>query len=249
MTQKKVSDLLQSQNEEGWFERNVVSNAPLIMAVFANLMVIIADVRAFDVVYGLTLSWWKALSASAACAIPFLIWEIAWQYNSTTENWRKVSLVMAGIAFATSIFLGVADFLGFQGTWADFLLGSVVILTGLHTVVGMLYFYNDPDVARRRHKKQAMSKMLDQELNAQVATQLLESGNDLLSVISSLESKYGVDEVENIIRILRGDKQAKPTERVQKRQPPQQFTARPAGAFPQDTEQAKLADRDVNHPS
>ena len=115
---KKVSDLLQNQNEENWFERNIISNAPLIMAVFANIMVIVADVRVYDVIYRLTDSWWKALSSSAACAIPFLLWEIAWQYNSTTDNWRVVSLCMAGIAFCTSIFLGVADFLGFDGAWS-----------------------------------------------------------------------------------------------------------------------------------
>jgi hypothetical protein len=186
MSSKKVSDLITEAKDDGAFEQYIVNNAPRIMAIFANAMVIFADVRVYDVMYKLTGSWWKALSASAACAIPFILWEIAWQYNSTTDGWRKVSLMMAGIAFVTSIFLGVADFLQFDQTWANWLLGGVVVVTGVHTVVGLLYAYNDPDVARKRRKKQSQATMLDQEMNAEVATQLLESGSALLATIANL---------------------------------------------------------------
>ena len=53
---KKVTELLQ-ENKGNWFEDNVISHAPIIMAVFANLMVIIADIRVFDVVYRITGIW------------------------------------------------------------------------------------------------------------------------------------------------------------------------------------------------
>jgi hypothetical protein len=211
---KKVADLITDQKDDSGFEKYIVNNAPLLMGIFANAMVIFADVRAYDVVYKLTGVWWKALSASAACAIPFLLWEIAWQYNSTTDGWRKVSLVMAGVAFITSIFLGVADFLQFDGVWTSWLLGGVVVVTGIHTVVGLLYGYNDPDVARRRRKKQTQATMLDQELNAQVATQLLESGSALLNTIAELEKKYDPEDVEQIMDLLRGKRKDKPTEQV-----------------------------------
>jgi hypothetical protein len=242
MSTKKVSDLLTNSKDDGVFEQYIVNNAPLLMAVFANLMVIVADVRVFDVVYKLTDSWWKALSASAACAIPFLLWEIAWQYNSTTDGWRQVSLGMAGLAFATSIFLGVADFLGFDGIWASWLLGGVVVLTGVHTIVGLLYLYNDPDVARKRHKSQSLAKMVDQELNAQVATQLLESGSDLLATIQQLESKYGADDVEKILGILQGKRQEKPTEQKRKQQQPQQKPSVQYSAETRDNGQVKEKD-------
>lgn len=211
MAEKKVSDLLQTEQGEGFMEKYVISNAPLLMAMFANFVVIVADIRAYDVVYQLTASWWKALSASLACAVPFVLWEVSWQYNHTTEGWRKASLAMAGVAFATSLFLGVADFLQFTGEWTNVLLGGVVILTGLHTVMGFLYYYNDPDVARRRHKAQALAMMMDQEVNAQVAGQLLSSGSNLLAVIKSLESQYDPDDVEKVLNILQGKKQEKPS--------------------------------------
>lgn len=211
MRNKKVSDLLIQSQEDGWFERVIVANAPLIMGWFANIVVIIADVRAYDVVYRLTGSWWKALSASLACAVPFILWEIAWQYNHTTENWRKTSLGMAGFAFATSLFLGVADFLNFTGGWTNWLLGGVVVATGVHTVMGFLYYYNDPDVARRRLKAQKLGEMQDQELNAQVAETLLQSGNDLLATIEALGRKYDPDEVEKVLNILQGKKMEKPS--------------------------------------
>jgi hypothetical protein len=244
MAEKKVSDLLQNQNKTSFFEQYVVSNAPLIMAMFANFVVIVADVRAFDVVYQLTGSWWKALSASLACAIPFILWEISWQYNHTTDGWRSASLVMAGIAFGTSIVLGVADFLQFTGQWADLLLGGVVVLTGLHTVMGFLYYYNDPDVARRRRKAQSLAMMLDQEVNAQVATQLLASGSDLLALISNLEKQYDPDDVEKVMNILQGKKQDSPSSpRANKPQKPISNN-QPAVSYAANSPKPELANRE-----
>jgi len=205
MNDKRIVDLL-DDNNSSWFQDNIVSNAPVIIAVFANFVVIFADVRAYDVVYKLTGSWWKALSASLACAIPFILWEIGWQYNHTTDAWRRWSLFMAGIAFFTSIFLGVADFLDFSGEWADILLGGVVVLTGLHTVMGFLYYYNDPSVARKRHKAQAIGTMLDRQMNARVAKELLKSGRDLLAVMKELEKEYNPEDVDAVMAILRGKK-------------------------------------------
>jgi hypothetical protein len=215
---KKISDLLQSP-KTNWFEENVVGNAPVIMAVFANAVVIFADYRAYDVVYQLTGVWWKALAASLACAVPFILWEIGWQYNHTTENWRLASLLMAGLAFFTSIFLGVADYLQFTGKWADILLAGVVILTGVHTIMGFLYYYNDPDVARRRRKAQALAQMQDQETNADVAKSLLESGESLLGLIDALGKRFDPDDVERVLAILQGNKvQDKPKQKTKHNQ-------------------------------
>jgi len=204
MSEKNVSDLFEEKGS--FFQDNIVANAPTIIGVFANIVVIFADYRAYDVVYQLTGVWWKALSASLACAIPFILWEIGWQYNHTTDNWRAASLLMAGVAFATSVFLGVADYLEFTGDWTDTLLGGVVVLTGVHTVMAFLYYYNDPDVARRRYKAQTYGKMKDQKLNAEIAKQLLEDGKGILGSIDQLEAQYGEEEVGRILAILQGKK-------------------------------------------
>ncbi len=207
MNKKTISGLF--EQDDSWFQSHIVSNAPTIIGVFANLVVIFADYRAYDVVYQITGVWWKALSASLACAVPFLLWEIGWQYNHTTDGWRTASIVMAGIAFATSLFLGVADYLQFTDGWSDMLLGGVVLLTGVHTVMGFLYYYNDPDVARKRYRAQADGDMEAQRINAQMAKQLLESGGTLLDEIAELETKYGEEEVQKIIDILRGKNKSK----------------------------------------
>jgi len=205
MSEKKVSDLL-LEKRENWFQVNVVANAPSLIAVFANFVVLFADYRVYDVMYQMTGSWWKALSASLACAVPFILWEIGWQYNHTTENWRLVSLLMAGLAFLTSIVLGVADYAGFTAGWAGLLLGGVVVLTGVHTVVGFLYYYNDPDVARRRRRAQALGKMQDQQQNAEIAEELLKNGASLLTLIDQLERRFDPSDVENILALLGGTK-------------------------------------------
>lgn len=246
MKEKKIADLIKQDSGDGFFQDKIVANAPLLMAIFANFVVLVAEIRVFDVMYVLTGSWWKALSASLACAVPFVLWEVVWQYNHTTDGWRTTSLVMAGVAFATSIVLGVADFLNFTGEWADFLLGAVVVLTGAHTVVGLFYYYNDPDVARRRRKSQALAAMADQEMNAQVAESLLKSGQGLMGIIRDLEAKFSPDEVEAILAVVRGKKQAdKPSQStpVQRQERPQQTQRQMAvNSFAKDTEQAKLTD-------
>ena len=58
---KNIAELLQDEEKEGWFERNIVSNAPAIVGIFSNIVVIVADYRAFDVIYNLTGIVWKAL--------------------------------------------------------------------------------------------------------------------------------------------------------------------------------------------
>ena len=214
MSDKGIASLLQTE-KQGFFERNIVSNAPVIIVVFANAVVLFADYRVYDVMYAITGSWWKALSASLACAVPFFLWEISWQYNHTTDGWRTTSLVMAGLAFTTSIILGVADFVGMtSGEWQTILLGGVVVLTGVHTVVAFLYYYNDPDVARRRRKAQALATMEDQEMNTEVAKALLENGNAILKVVKELEKDYDPEDVEKVMAILRGEKKSREPKRT-----------------------------------
>jgi len=230
MEEKTISSILQDDKSESWFQEKIIANAPIIIAVFANFVVIFADYRVYDVIYQLTGVWWKALAASLACAVPFILWEIGWQYNHTTDFWRRVSLFMAGLAFATSIVLGVADYVGMTSVeWQNILLGGVVVLTGAHTVAGFLYYYNDPDVARRRRKAQALGTMLDAQLNAQVTEQLLEEGDNLLTLINKLGKRYPPEEVEKVMSILQGKgKQSRP-DRARK-----QFTQRPIRDYAKD---------------
>jgi len=92
----------------------------------------------------------------------------------------------------------------FDAEWTNYLLGGVVILTGFHTIMAFLYYYNDPDVARRRRKAQAYGKMKDQELNVAVANQLLKDGEGILGNIAKLEEQYSPEEVAKILAILQG---------------------------------------------
>lgn len=218
---KTVAGLFEDERESVW-QKWVVGNAPTIVAIFANFVVIVSDIRAYDVIYQLTGSLWKALAASLACAAPFIIWEIAWQYNHTSDQWRTVSLLMAGLAFGTSLVLGVADYIVTDpdNVLAAWLLGGVVITTGLHTVVGFLYYYNDPDVARRRRKAQALGMMQDQQLNAEVAKTLLENGRGILGIIGQLEREFDPEDVEKILSMLRGKKSDMPRKEMKRSQPP-----------------------------
>lgn len=231
---KSIASLLQDEQQDGWFDRNIIANSPAIIGVFANFVVIFADYRVYDVIYRMTGIWWRALSASLACAVPFMLWELAWQYNHTTEGWRKASLLMAGLAFVTSIVLGVADYVGFDVAYADVLLGGVVIMTGVHTVVGFLYYYNDPDVARKRAKSNAIARAEDQRTNAELAKQLLEDGKSILQSIEELNGKYNPEDVEAVLAILNGKKVRKQEGQKQHGKPQSQ---QPQRQFADDTKE------------
>jgi hypothetical protein len=193
------------KKSNGWFEDNVVANAPLIMGVFANLLVVAMSVRAFDVVFRLTGVWWKALFAALSSEIAFLLWEIGWRYNKTTDFWRKVSLVMAGVAFFTSLFLGVADYLNFTGFWANVLLVGVVGVMGVHTIVFLLYYYNDPDVLARRRKSQLEGKMMALRNASNQAKIVLGEGKELLEAIQALKRAYPPEDVRFVLKYLTGN--------------------------------------------
>jgi hypothetical protein len=193
------------KKSNGWFEDNVVANAPLIMGVFANLLVVAMSVRAFDVVFRLTGVWWKALFAALSSEIAFLLWEIGWRYNKTTDFWRKVSLIMAGVAFFTSLFLGVADYLNFTGFWANVLLVGVVGVMGVHTIVFLLYYYNDPDVLARRRKSQLDGKMQALRNASNQAKTVLGEGKELLEAIQALKRAYPPEDVRFVLKYLTGN--------------------------------------------
>lgn len=233
---KSIASLLQDEKKDGWIERNVIDHAPAIIGGFSNIVVIVADYRAYDVIYSLTGVWWKALAASLACAIPFILWEIAWQYNSTTEGWRKWSFAMAGVAFMTSIVLGIADYVGLDASAADWLLAGVVVMTGLHTVIGFLYYYNDPDVARRRAKAQALARAQDQRDNAEAAKQLLEDGRNILQTIEALKGQFDPNDVEAVLAILSGKRVENQASKSKNNQQGQRPPVQPARAFASDAE-------------
>jgi hypothetical protein len=193
------------KKSNGWFEDNIVANAPLIMGVFANLLVLAMSVRAFDVVFRLTGVWWKALFAALSSEVAFLLWEIGWRYNKTTDFWRKVSLVMAGLAFFTSLFLGVADYLNFTGFWANVLLVGVVGVMGVHTIVFLLYYYNDPDVLARRRKSQLEGKMQALRNASNQAKTVLGEGKELLEAIQALKRAYPPEDVRFVLKYLTGN--------------------------------------------
>ena len=209
---KSVLDML-NEKEENLIEKYVISNMPIILMIFANLGIIVADYRAYDVLNILTGSSWKALMAVVfSCAVPFVLWELAWQYKFATDGWRTVALCMAFLSFGTSIIYGLADYVGAYDSngvnmMATVLIGGAVVLTGIHIVFALLYFYNDPNVAMKRLQTQALGKMATANTNAVLANTILAQAKDVNAAQRVLVDIYGEQEANNAMALLTGKKE------------------------------------------
>jgi hypothetical protein len=215
-----INDLF-GKKEGNFVQKYVISYMPVIMLVFANVGIILADIRAYDVLLRFTGVPWQALFAVLfSCAFPFILWELGWQYNKTTDNWRVFSLVMAFMAFATSVFFGVADYLGAsfvirggngEDITSDALLILAVILTGVHTIGAILYAYNDPDAKAKRLLRANEAAMAQFASNAKMAQTLLEKAKTVGGDLDSLKNLYGENEVQTVMAALSGEKTSNPT--------------------------------------
>lgn len=209
--------IFSEQEEEGWVEKYIISNMPTFLLVFANIGVIVSDYRAIDVLTMTLNSPWKAwLAVIFSCAIPFLMWEMAWQYKHTTDKWRGASLAMAGVSFATSVFYGVADYVNLSDVYAnsDLLAVSAVILTGVHIVMALLYFYNDPQRAMKRRTAQMIARADNANSAALLANSLLANAQIVAQNRQVLEDTFGKKEADEILALLAGKKPAKKPEKV-----------------------------------
>ena len=150
------------QAEEELEKKGSISDfAPVIVLVFANLAVLFGEVRVYDVIYKLSGEWWKALGSTLSTGIPFILWEIAWQYRAASDLQRVLAIVGAALAFLTAVILGIADFLqgsiytqSLEDVTTTFLLISVVVALAIHTVIALAFFYKDPKIERERKQRQ-----------------------------------------------------------------------------------------------
>lgn len=204
-------------DDENFVERYIISNMPIILLVFANLGIIAADYRAYDVLLTLLGKPWKAaLAVAFSCAIPFVLWEMAWQYKYATTNWRRVSLGMAFLAFATSIVYGIADFVLVDGQTVNpvLLTSGAVVLTGVHILFGILFFYNDPRIAMKRLQTQQIAKVQNANDAAILANALLANAQTVGKNLQTLYDLYGKEQADILISQLQGKKPAKKMQTV-----------------------------------
>ena len=173
------NSMLDQAEKELESKGNISDYAPVIVLVFANLAVLFGEVRVYDVIYKLSGEWWKALGSTLSTGIPFILWEIAWQYRAASGLQRGLAIGGAALAFITAVVLGVADFLqgsvytqSLEDVTTTFLLISVVIALAIHTVLALAFFYKDPKIERERKQRQLVEWYDEQAQKLELANEL-----------------------------------------------------------------------------
>jgi len=176
-------------------------NAPTVAFWVASVMLVVFEVRVIDVVYTLTKSPLLAGSSLFATGFMFFIWKNSFQY--TLADSKQVTMASVGMAIsllASSVFGGM-DFFVKGGlvvdTGADkfgpveLLSWGIPILSVIHVVMLLLYWYLDPVVSAERKKQVADddAKFAQEEMSH--ADSLLTTRMTLIGTFTGIAQRFG----------------------------------------------------------
>lgn len=188
-------------------------NAPHLLFWVAAVILVLFDLRVLDVVYRLTNK--SALLAAGAIfttALMFFVWKTAFQYtlaSKTQTNLASVGMVLS--LLASAIFGGMDYFVagGLKiNTGADkfgpvdLIFWGIPILSVVHVVMGLLYWYLDPVVSAERRRKEADDdhKFTQDEMTH--AQELLGKQQAIISDYVTMAQKYGKEAALQQLDIL-----------------------------------------------
>lgn len=132
--------------------------APEISFWVASILIILGEVRVYDVVYRLTNSYFLASCALSVTGLLFFIWKNNWQYPIATDFQKNISLVGMIASLGVAVWIGGLDYYISSGILPSNLNGGNTIINTLiygtaANIVGLLlYWYRDPRVESIRAK-------------------------------------------------------------------------------------------------
>lgn len=177
-------------------------NAPSIAFWVASVILIMFDARVLDVVYRLTNnSVLLSVGALFATALMFFIWKNNFQYTLSSKMQTTLSSIGMVLSLLASAVFGGMDYFVRGGLKidagvntfdaVDLIFWGIPVLSVVHVVMLLWYWYVDPRVAAERKKKEADDdhKFAQDEMTH--ASQLLSSQKSLISQFVTMAQTYG----------------------------------------------------------
>ena len=187
-------------NEAGEFLKE---NAPAIAFWVASIILILFDARVLDVVYRLTESVLLAGGSLFATALMFFIWKNAFQYTLASKTQATLASIGMAISLLASAVFGGMDYFvrgglkidagveTFDGV--DLIFWGIPVLSVLHVIMLLWYWYADPKVSAERKKKQADDDHAFTKQEMSHAKELLEKQTTIIADYVAMARQYGKD--------------------------------------------------------
>lgn len=175
--------------------------APVVMFWVASIALVFFEARVLDVMYTLTHSYLLTVGALFATGAMFFVWKIAFQY--ALANQVQVNLASVGMALsllASAVFGGMDFFVrgglkidaGAEKFDAvDLLFWGVPVLSVIHVVMALYFWYADPVLTMQRKTREAEDDSKFAENSMDRANTLLERRMVLTARFAEATRLYG----------------------------------------------------------
>lgn len=204
------------QNEASqWLKEN----APAVTFWMASIILVLFDARVLDVVYRLTEnSVLLAVGALFTTALMFFIWKNAFQYTLANKMQTNLSAVGMALSLLASAVFGGMDYFVRGGlkfdtgaekfTAVDLIFWGIPVLSVVHVIMLLWYWYADPKVASERKRKQADDDHLFTQQEMGHAKELLEKQTGIIADYVAMAQQYGKQAALQQIELLGLDRAA-----------------------------------------
>lgn len=171
--------------------------APEISFWVASILIVLGEIRVYDVVYKLTSSVFLAVSALSVSGVLFFIWKNNWQYPIATDMQKNISLLGMIASLGIAIWIGGLDYYISSGLLPSNLNGGNTIINTLiygtaANIVGLLlYWYRDPRVESIRAKYVGDEEFKWLEESTERANTMLDKVIPLMDRYQSMVKRFG----------------------------------------------------------
>jgi len=194
-------------------QKSKVNMIPYIALGVANVLVISLDYRVVEAVYKLTDNVILAVFALLTSGMMFILWfDILYQYLLASDWQKYISLAFSGLSLISAGVFAFLDYglsAGFGAdkvlpTEANYLFAGMVILTILNCAGLFWWYIIDAQIVRKSNSaKQEADSDYDAQ-NVEIANNLLENVDRMLTRRQHLEAKFGAAAVDQMLATLSG---------------------------------------------
>ena len=189
----------------------------VLVGLFVELAVLVAEYRVADVGFAITGSYLKAAGFVLVSALPFYLGQVMWLYPRAS-GWQKaigILFVLSGLG--ASAFFGYADLIvGISvdalKSYAPVMFKVMIFLTPAYIAFGLLYMLIDPVIRAGRIKVETKAKATSEKEMLNITKDILNELKDVIALKKIIAGELGGDEelggnlIDGQMNMLRGTK-------------------------------------------